>query len=124
MESMWYRHQLARLVKTDDIGDVGYRKPTARKIKANRPDVCLSYLSSYLIDIIYPADGNVMLRSWQSIACGDKPHVANAGGLGSLHGHSTVHAGIARWLDIIPGDHNLQHLQQTVLLGSPRILPN
>ena len=29
--------------------------------------------------------------------------------LGAL---GTVHAGIARWLDIIPGHHNLQHLQK------------
>ncbi len=33
-----------------------------------------------------------------------------------------LYAGIARWLDIIPGHHNLQHLQKTVLLGSTRIL--
>ena len=33
-----------------------------------------------------------------------------------------VHAGIAWWLDIISGHHNLQHLQKTVLLGSTRIL--
>ena len=39
--------------------------------------------------------------------------------LGAL---GTVHAGIARWLDIIPGHHNLQHLQKAVLLGSARIL--
>ena len=38
--------------------------------------------------------------------------------LGAL---GTVHTGIARWLDIIPGHHNLQHLQKTVLLGSNRI---
>ena len=39
--------------------------------------------------------------------------------LGAL---GTVHAGIAQWLDIIPGHHNLQHLQKAVLLGSARIL--
>ena len=39
--------------------------------------------------------------------------------LGAL---GTVHAGIARWLEIIPGYHNLQHLQKAVLLGSARIL--
>ena len=39
--------------------------------------------------------------------------------LGAL---GTVHAGIAWWLDIIPGHHNLQHLQKAVLLGSARIL--
>ena len=55
---------------------------------------------------------------------GDKPHVALSTlvvpvVLGAL---GTVHAGIARWLDIIPGHHNLQHLQKTVLLGSTRIL--
>ena len=39
--------------------------------------------------------------------------------LGAL---GTVHAGIARWLDIIPGHQNLQLLQKTVLLGSTWIL--
>ena len=39
--------------------------------------------------------------------------------LGAL---GTVHADTVRWLDIIPGHHNLQHLQKTVLLGSTRIL--
>ena len=39
-----------------------------------------------------------------------------------LEALGTVHAGIARWLDIIPGHHNLQHLQKTVLLGSTWIL--
>ena len=56
---------------------------------------------------------------------GDKQHVAlsntrGSGDLGSFGG--TVHAGIARWLDIMPGHHNLQHLQKTKLLGSTRIL--
>ena len=35
---------------------------------------------------------------------------------------SVVHAGIARWLDIIPDHHNLQDLQKAVLLGSNWIL--
>ena len=39
-----------------------------------------------------------------------------------LGAFGTVHAGIARWLDNIPGHHNVQHLQKTVLLGSIRIL--
>ena len=39
--------------------------------------------------------------------------------LGAL---STVHVGIARWLEIFPGHHNLQHLQEAVLLGSAGIL--
>ena len=39
--------------------------------------------------------------------------------LGAL---GTVHAGIAWYLNIIPGHYNLQHLQKTVLLGSTRIL--
>ena len=34
----------------------------------------------------------------------------------------SVHAGIAWWLDIVPGHHNLQHLQKAVLLGSTQIL--
>ena len=38
--------------------------------------------------------------------------------LGAL---GTVHAGMARLLEIIQGHHNLQHLQKTVLLGSTQI---
>ena len=33
-----------------------------------------------------------------------------------------VNAGIAQWLDVIPGHHNLQHLQIAVLLASSQIL--
>jgi hypothetical protein len=33
-----------------------------------------------------------------------------------------VHAGIVRWLEMITGLHNLQHLQKAVLLGSVGIL--
>ena len=126
MERRWYRHQPDRLVETDDI--VVMWDTTAGKIKANRPDkkanTCL------LIDISCPADGNVgrkhaeklskygdlrveVSRMWQ---CRTQVVPMVLGALG------TVHAGIARWLDIIPGHHNLQHLQKAVLLGSARIL--
>ena len=107
--------------------------PTAGKIKANRPDICLRDKKAntcFLIDIICPADGNVgrkqaeklakygdlrveVSRMWQ---CRTQVVPVVLGALG------TVHAGIARWLDIIPGHHNLQHLQKAVLLGSARIL--
>ena len=134
MECRWYRHQPDRLVETDDIVVMWDTTiPTAGKIKANRPDICLRDRKAntcLLIDISCPADGKVgkkhaekfakygdlrveVSRMWQ---CRTQvvPVV-----LGAL---DTVHAGIARWLDIIPGHHNLQHLQKAVLLGSARIL--
>ena len=37
--------------------------------------------------------------------------------LGAL---GTVHAGIARWLEIIPGHHNLQNLRKQCLLDPVR----
>ena len=56
------------------------------------------------------------LYKLQSPGC---PYITVPVVLGAL---GTVHAGISRWLDIIPGHHNLQHLQKAVLLGSARIL--
>ena len=107
--------------------------PTARKIKANRPDICLRNRKTntcLLIDISCPADGNIGKKHAEKLAkysdlrveisrmwhCRTLVVPVVLGALG------TVHAGIARWLDIIPGHHNLQHLQKTVLLGSTRIL--
>ena len=134
VECRWYRHQPDRLVETDDIVVMWDTTiPTAGKIKANRPDICLRDKKAntcLLIDISCPADGNVgrkhaeklakygdlrveVSRMWQ---CRTQVVPVVLGALG------TVHAGIARWLDIIPGHHNLQHLQKAVLLGSARIL--
>ena len=49
--------------------------------------------------------------------------MSDSGGSGGLRNFlGTVHAGIAPWLDIIPGHHNLLHLQRTVLLGITWIL--
>ena len=134
VESRWYRHQPDRLVETDDMVLMWDTTiPTAKKVKANRPDICLRNKKSnscLLIDISCPADGNIdrkhaeklakygdlrleVSRMWQ---CRTSVVPVVLGALG------TVHAGIARWLDMIPGHHNLQHLQKTVLLGSTRIL--
>ena len=134
VERRWYRHQPDRPVETDDIVVMWDTTiPTAGKIKANRPDICLRDKKAntcLLIDISCPADGNVgrkhaeklakygdlrveVSRMWQ---CRTQVVPVVLGALG------TVHAGIARWLDIIPGHHNLQHLQKAVLLGSARIL--
>ena len=104
--------------------------PTARKIKANRPDICLRDKKAntcLLIDISCPADGNVGRKHAEKLAKYGELRVAVSRMwqcraqvvpvvLGAL---STMHTGIARWLDIIPGHHNLQHLQKAVLLGSP-----
>ena len=48
--------------------------------------------------------------------------VSDTGCSSGVGASGSVHADIAQWLDIIPGHHNLQHLQKTVLLGSSRIL--
>ena len=134
VESRWYRHHPDRLVETDDITMMWDTTiPTARKIKANRPDICLRNRKTntcLLIDISCPADGNIGKKHAEKLAkysdlrveisrmwhCRTLVVPVVLGALG------TVHAGIARWLDIIPGHHNLQHLQKTVLLGSTRIL--
>ena len=134
VESRWYRHHPDRLVETNDITMMWDTSiPTARKIKANRPDICLRNRKTnncLLIDISCPADGNIGKKHAEKfvkysdlrveISC--KWHCLTlviAVVLGAL---GTVHTGIARWLDIIPGHHNLQLLQKTVLLGSTRIL--
>ena len=81
-------------------------------------------------DISYPADGNIARKQAEKLTkyidlqvevshmwqCRTLVVPVVLGALG------TVHTGIARRLDIIPGHHNLQHLQKTVLLGSSRIL--
>ena len=134
VESRWYRHHSDRLVETDDITMMWDTTiPTAKKIKANRPDICLRNKktnTSPLIDISCPADGNIGRKHAEKLAkysdlrveisrmwhCRTLVVPVVLGALG------TVHAGIGRWLDIIPGHHNLQHLQKTVLLGYARIL--
>ena len=134
VESRWYRHQPDRLVETEDMVLMWDTTiPTARKIKANRPDICLRNKKTntcLLIDISCPADGNVGGKHAEKLAkygdlrvevsrmwhCRTQVVPVVLGALG------TVHAGIARWLDTIPGHHNLQHLQKSVLLGSARIL--
>ena len=122
-----------RLVETDDIVVMGIRpsplqgrsKPTDwTSVRDKKANTCL------FIDISCPADGNVGRKHAEKLAkSGDlrvevsrmwqcRTQVVSVV-LGAL---DTVHAGIARWLDIIPGHHNLQHLQKAVLLGSARIL--
>ena len=128
------RHQPDRFVETDDVVMIWDTTiPTAGKIISNRPDTCLrdkKVNTCFLIDIRCPADGNVGRKHAEKLAkYGDlrvyisrmwkcRTHVVPVV-LGAL---GTVHAGIARWLDIIPGHHNLQHLQKAMLLGSVRIL--
>ena len=133
VESRWYRHYPDRLVETDDITMMWDTAiPTAR-IGSNRPDISFRNKdtnSCLVIDISCVVDGNIdrkqaekltkysdlrveVSRMWQRRTL-IVPVVFEALG--------TVHAGIARWLDIIPGYHNLQHLQKAVVLGSIRIL--
>ena len=134
VERRWYRHQPDRLVETDDIVVMWDTTiPTAGKITANRPDICLRDKKAntcLLIDISCPADGNVGRKHAEKLAkYGDlRVEVSRMWQCRTqvvpvvLRALGTVHAGIARWLDIIPGHHNLQHLQKAVLLGSARIL--
>ncbi len=104
---------------------------TARKIKANRPDICLRNrkTNTFLIDISCPADSNIGKKHAKKLAKYSdlRVEISRMGHcrtlvvvvLGAL---GTAHAGISRWLDIISGHHNLQLVQKTVLLGSTRIL--
>ena len=63
VESRWYRHLPDRLVETDDITMMRDTTiPTDKKIKANRPDICLTNKKTntcLLIDISFPTDGNI-----------------------------------------------------------------
>ena len=72
VESRWYRHHLDRLVETDDITTMWDTTiPTARKIKANRPDICLRNRKTntcLLIDISCPADGNIGKKYAEKLA--------------------------------------------------------
>ena len=134
VEIKWYRHHPDRLVETDDITMMWDTTiSTARKIKANRPDICLRNRNTkncLLIGISCAADGNTGKKHAEKLAkysnlrveiscmwhCRTLVVSVVLGALG------TVHAGIARWLDIIPDHHNLQHLKKTVLLVSTGIL--
>ena len=134
MESRWYRHQPDRLVETDDIVVMWDTTiPTARKLKANRLDICLRDKKAntcLLIDISCLADGNSGRKYAEKLAkygdlrvyisciwkCQTQVVPVVLGALG------TVHTGIARWLNTIPGHDNLQHLQKVELWGSARIL--
>ncbi len=99
--------------------------PTAGKICANHPDICFRNKKTntcLLIDISCPADGNIARRQAEKLTkcsalwvevnrrwqCWTLVVPVVLGVLG------TVHASIARWLDIIPGHHNLQHFQKSV----------
>ena len=107
--------------------------PTARKIGANRLDICFrnkKINTCLFIDISCPGDGNIAKKQAKKLTkysvlgveasrmrqCRTLAVPVVWGALG------TVHAGIALWLDIIPGHHNLQQLKKAVLLGSSRIL--
>ena len=129
-----YWHQPDRLVETGDIVVMCDKTiPTAGKIKANRPDICLRDKKAntcLLIDISCHADGNIGRKHAEKLAkygdlwveishmwkCLTQVVPVVLGALG------TVHAGVAQWLDIISGHHNLQHLQKAMLLGSAEIL--
>ena len=108
---------------------MGYHHPDCQEDQANCPDICPRNKKTnacLLIDISCPADGKIGKKHAEKLAKYSDLRVeisrmwhllSNTGSSGGL-----VHAGIARWLDIIPGHHNLQHLQKTVLLGSTRTL--
>ena len=72
VESRWYRHHPERLVETDDITMMcDTTIPTAKKIKANRPDICLRNKKTntcLLIDISCPANGNIGKKHVEKLA--------------------------------------------------------
>ena len=134
VENRWYWHHPDRLVETGDITMMWDAAiPTARKIGANRPDICFRNKKTNTclrIDISCPAEGIIARKQAEKLTKYSDLRVEVSCMwqcwilvvpvvLGALR---TVHAGIARWLDIIPGHHNLQHLHKAVLLASSRIL--
>ena len=134
VERRWYRHHPDRLEETDVITMMWDTTiPTVRKIKANRPDICLRNRKTstcLLIDISTLADGKIGKKHAEKLAkysdllvqISRKWHCQTLVVLVVLGALDTVHASFARWLDIIPGHPNLQQLQETLLLGSTRIL--
>ena len=68
----WRADGTDRLVETDDITMMWDTTiPTARKIKANRPDICLRNRKTntcLLIDISCPADGNIGKKHAEKLA--------------------------------------------------------
>ena len=128
------QHHPDRLVETDDITMMWDTTiPTAREVKANRPNVCLGNEKTnncLPINISCPANGNIGKKHAEKSAkySNLRVEISRMWHFGTmvvpvvLGALGTVHAGIAWWLDIIPGHHNLQHLQKTVLLGFTRIL--
>ena len=72
VESRWYPHHPDRFVEMDDITMMWDTTiSTARKIKANRPDICLRNRKTntcLLIDISCPADGNIGKKHAENLA--------------------------------------------------------
>ena len=118
VERRWYRHLPDMLVETDDIVVMWDTTiPTAGKIKANLPDICLRDKKAntcLLIDISCPADGNVGRKHAEKLAkygdlrvevsrvCQCRTHVVPVV-LGTL---GTVHAGIARRYCTVAGHYS------------------
>ena len=111
VESRWYRHHPDRLVETNDITMMWDTTiPTARKIKANRPDICLRNRKTntcLLIDISCPADGNIGKKHAEKLAKYSDlrveiSHVAlsntgGSGGLGSFGHSARRYCTVAAW---------------------------
>ena len=72
VESRWYQHHPDRPVETDDITMMWDTTIlTAKKIKANRPDICLRNKKTnacLLIDISCPANGNIGKKHAENLA--------------------------------------------------------
>ena len=72
VESRWYRHHPDGLMETDDITMMWDTTIlTAKKIKANRPDICLRNKKTntcLLINISCPADGNIGKKHAEKLA--------------------------------------------------------
>ena len=113
-------------METDDITMMwDITIPNARKIGANRSDICFRNRKTntcILIDISCPADGNIARKHAEKLTkYSDLRVEVSRMDTGCSSGIGIV-AHSARRLDIIPAHHNLQHLQKAVLLGSCRIL--
>ena len=71
VESRWYRHHTDKLVETDNITMMWNTAiPTARKISANRPDICSRNKKTdtcLLIDICCPANGNIARKQAEKL---------------------------------------------------------
>ena len=130
----WYEHDPKTVVEKDDITilyDMSIQ--TDRAITANRPDIVIKNKQENkctLIDMAIPSDKNTSIKVSEKLSKYKDLEIEIAhmwqmrtvvipivvGALG------VIKKGTEKQLCEIPGNHNLQEIQKTTLLGTAHIL--